>query len=51
MNNLLFERLIEHKNHNVSIAIYGTECACLECLDCNQIIFDTDVYDLTETEE
>ena len=51
--NLLYERLAEHAGHNVRISKYGIGCGCyaLECEDCQEIIFDTDIYDLTADEE
>lgn len=46
--NLLYERLARHCGHNVAIYKYGigVGCFCLECEDCNEVICDTDVYDL-----
>ena len=47
-NTLLYKRLQEHCGHNVSIVKYGLGIGCyaLECNDCNEVIMDTDAYDL-----
>ena len=49
----LYEKLAQHCGHNVQITKYGigTGCIALECVDCNEIIFDTDIYDLCANEE
>lgn len=46
--NLLYERLAQHCGHNVVIVKYGIGDGCysLECEDCNEVICDTDCYDL-----
>ena len=45
--NLLYELLKEHIGHRVEIAEYGDgENFSLEDLDTNEVIFDTDCYDL-----
>ncbi len=48
--NLLYEQLTAHKGHHVEIVSYGDcndpACTCLECLDCNEIILDAELYDL-----
>ena len=54
--NLLQERLLEHRGHDVHICTYKTndpqnDCVCLECWDCEAIIFDTDTYDLIGIDE
>ena len=45
---LLYRRLSEHCGHDVAIVKYGIGhgCYCLECNDCNEVICDTDIYDL-----
>lgn len=45
---LLYQRLSEHCGHDVGIVKYGIGqgCYCLECNDCNEVICDTDIYDL-----
>ena len=45
--NTLAERLREHFGNNVEIAMYGDEY-CLEDMDTNEVIFDSDIYDLQE---
>lgn len=50
MNNVLKEKLAQHLGHKVSIVKYG-DCLTLECEDCNEVIFDSDVYDLKDVEE
>ena len=49
----LYECLAKHEGHNVRISKYGFVKGCMarECEDCNEIIFDTDVYDLCANEE
>ena len=48
---LLYELLKEHKGHTVEIAEYGNgENFALEDVDTNEVIFDTDTYNLTEIE-
>ena len=51
--NLLYERLEKHAGHKVAIWKYGigTGCYSLECTDCNEVICDTDVYDLKGVDE
>ena len=52
--NLLKEKLMEHRGHNVVIVTYGDynnpQDVCLECQDCNAIILDAENYDLCATE-
>jgi len=50
---LLYERLARHCGHRVAIVKYGIGDGCytLECEDCNEVIFDTDIYDLKGKEE
>jgi formylmethanofuran dehydrogenase subunit E len=44
----LFERLKDHEGHAIEIRSYGTPPInmSLECAECGEVIFDTDVYDL-----
>lgn len=49
MNNVLKEKLAQHLGHKVSVVKYG-DCLTLECEDCNEVIFDSDVYDLKDVE-
>ena len=53
MESLMYKRLAEHAGHNVQIVKYGIGDGCytLECEDCNEVIFDTDLYDLKANEE
>lgn len=48
MNDLLWDSLFEHKGHRVEIVTYGNPPVdvCLECLDCNAIILDAEIYTL-----
>ena len=50
---LLYERLQNHCGHNVAIVKYGIGVGCysLECEDCNEVICDTDIYDLKGWDE
>ena len=50
---LLMQRLSAHCGHDVAIVKYGigNGCYCLECEDCNEVICDTDIYDLCAKEE
>ena len=49
---LLYRRLSEHCGHDVHITKYGIGQGCytLECCDCNEVICDTDIYDLCAKE-
>ena len=50
--NLLYERLAEHKGHDVAITEYGDgENLSLECFTCCCVICDTDCYDLKGVDE
>lgn len=50
--NTLYDLLKEHVGHRVEIAQYGNgDNFALEDLDTNEVIFDTDLYDLTAIEE
>lgn len=49
----LWEILEKHQGHLVEISYYGQDkprCRCLECLDCNEVLFDTDSYELVAKE-
>ena len=45
-NNLLWDVLMQHRGHNVSIVSYGDwnipDNVCLECKDCNKVILDAE---------
>ncbi len=50
--NTLYDLLKEHVGHRVEIAQYGNgDNFALEDLDTDEVIFDTDLYDLTAIEE
>ena len=50
--NALYEALKAHVGHRVEIAQYGNgDNFALEDLDTDEVIFDTDIYDLTANEE
>lgn len=44
----LWNFLFEHRGHKVEIATYGDwnnpSDICLECMDCNQVILDAEIY-------
>ena len=50
-NEVLWNILFKHRGHKVEIAPYGNynnpSDMCLECLDCNQVILDADLYTIT----
>lgn len=47
----LWDILLKHKDHNVSIVTYGDPDApadvCLECVDCGEVVIDAELYTLT----
>ena len=53
MESYLHQKLREHCGHNVRISKYGLGYGCyaLECEDCNEVLFDTDIYDLQGIDE
>lgn len=54
MSNYLFDALLQHVGHDVEIVTYGLEEPCnvsLECVTCGCVICDSDVYDLTPTDD
>ena len=49
---LLYELLKEHAGHNIEIVEYGNGTNfSLEDLDTNEVIFDTDTYNLIGLDE
>ena len=46
IDSLLFELLKEHIGHKIEITQYGEDNISLEDMDTNEVIFDTDLYDL-----
>ena len=50
-SNLLMETLREHIGNKVNICKYGDDCYALEDEKTNEVIFDSDAYDLKDAEE
>ena len=54
-NKILWDLLSKHYGHNVEIAKYGDvdnpADVCLECLDCNEVILDAEIYTLCARED
>ena len=48
---LLWRLLEPHIGHTIEIAKYGDQNISLEDMDTNEVIFDTDAYDLIGLEE
>ena len=45
-------RLENHIGHSIELATYGgKQCIALECVDCNEILYDTATEELQFTEE
>lgn len=42
MGQYIVDSLSEHVGHNVEIVNYGETNVTLECLDCNEVITDSD---------
>lgn len=49
--NILQDRLRSHLGHHIEIAMYGEENLSLECVDCCEVIVDSDVYDICPANE
>lgn len=49
--NYLKESLCRHIGHDIEIVEYEGGCVSLECNDCNELIFDTDIYDICTAED
>lgn len=49
-NMILWDVLLKHRGHNVSIVSYGDTDnpvgVCLECEDCGEVILDAELYTL-----
>ncbi len=49
-NHLLWDILLAHAGHDVTIAVYGDPNdpidVALECDDCNEVLLDADLYTL-----
>jgi hypothetical protein len=35
-----FDSLVAHKGHKIEIVTYGKENVAVECVDCNEVLFD-----------
>lgn len=51
MKNTLYELLESHIGHRIQIVKYGDKNISVEDMDTNEIIFDTDIYNLVENGE
>lgn len=53
-NMILWNALLKHRGHNVSIVSYGDidnpADVCLECEDCGEVILDAEVYTICARE-
>lgn len=51
----LWNILFKHWGHNVEIVIYGDaddpNDVCLECLDCNEVLLDGEIYTICARED
>lgn len=49
-NVILWDMLLKHRGHNVSIVSYGDidnpVDVCLECEDCGEVVLDAELYTL-----
>jgi len=54
-NNVLWERLLEHRGHNIRIVTYGDPNnpadVCLECEDCGEVVLDAAILTLCARED
>ena len=52
---ILWNILLKHKNHRVEIATYGDKNnpadVCLECMDCNEVLLDAEIYTICARED
>ena len=52
---ILWNLLFTHKGHKVEIATYGNPNnpvdVCLECMDCNEVILDAEIYTICGRED
>ena len=52
---ILWNILFKHRTHKIKIATYGDwdnpDDMCLECLDCNQVILDAEIYTICGRED
>ncbi len=53
-NMILWNALLKHRGHNVSIVSYGDidnpADVCLECEDCGEVILDAEIYTICARE-
>lgn len=51
-DNLLWDTLLKHRGHDVSIVSYGDfdspADVCLECEDCGEVVIDAEIYTICE---
>lgn len=50
MESTLWKLLEPHIGHTIEIVMYGDENISVEDVDTNEVIFDTDIYDLVGIE-
>lgn len=54
-DDILWDALKKHWGHKVEIAIYGDPLSpvdvCLECMDCNEVVLDAEIYTLSARSE
>ena len=53
---ILWNTLFKHRGHKVEIAAYGKDVnnpadICLECVECNQVILDAEIYTICGRED
>lgn len=55
LDNVLWDLLLAHRGHKVSIVTYGDSDdpadVCLECEDCGEVILDAEIYTLCARED
>ena len=51
MKNTLYELLEPHIGHRIEVVKYGDKNISIEDVDTNEVIFDTDIYDLVGHDE
>ena len=53
---ILWNTLFKHMGHKVEIVAYGEDVhnpadVCLECVECNQVILDAEIYTICARED
>jgi len=52
---ILWNILFKHRTHKIEIATYGDwdnpQDMCLECVTCNQVILDAEIYTICARED